>query len=64
MCIILLFNFQGALISPTHEEYDVLLERLSERISEAQGETIYVIGTGGKITVAWDISRVILCIHL
>ena len=43
-----MFLLQLALISPTHEEYDLLIERLKERIEEGQGETIYEIGTGGK----------------
>lgn len=38
-----------ALVSPTNEEYDMLIDRLKERIMENQGETIYEIGVGGKI---------------
>lgn len=33
-----------ALVSPNEEEYDILLDRLKERLT--QGETIYEIGTG------------------
>ncbi len=41
---------QMALVSPTAAEFDVLLGRLRERVEESQGETIYIIGTGGRKT--------------
>ena len=37
-----------ALVSPSNDEYDYLLDRLRERIVENQGETIFEMGTGGK----------------
>ena len=43
-----LIIFQTALVSPSNEEYEILLDQLRERISENQGETIYIIGTGGN----------------
>ena len=39
---------QTSLISPSHEEYEVLIERLKDRVEDNNGETIYEIGTGGK----------------
>ena len=39
---------QTALVSPTEEEYDQLLQRLQIRIDENQGETIFIVGVGGK----------------
>ncbi|XP_064641825.1 GTP-binding protein 1-like [Lineus longissimus] len=35
-----------AFVSPTTEEYDILLEQLRERVKEGQGETIYELGVG------------------
>ncbi|XP_052788264.1 GTP-binding protein 1-like [Mya arenaria] len=35
-----------ALVSPTNEEYEYILETLKERVEEGQGETIYELGTG------------------
>ncbi|XP_078713212.1 GTP-binding protein 1 isoform X1 [Lampetra fluviatilis] len=35
-----------ALVSPDTEQYERLLQQLRERLSEGQGETIYVIGQG------------------
>lgn len=34
------------MVSPTSEQYDSLLQQMSERIDEGCGETIYVIGQG------------------
>ncbi len=35
-------------MSPDNDEYELLLEDLQDRVVEHQGETIYVVGTGGK----------------
>ncbi|XP_012934958.1 GTP-binding protein 1 [Aplysia californica] len=35
-----------ALVSPNNEEFDLLLEDVTSRLMESQGETIYEIGTG------------------
>lgn len=37
---------KNALISPSEQEYDLLLENLKKLIDECRGETIYEIGTG------------------
>ena len=34
-------------MSPTSEEYDMLLDRLRTRMEDSHEETIYVVGTGG-----------------
>ncbi|KAK3090341.1 hypothetical protein FSP39_011042 [Pinctada imbricata] len=34
------------LVSPSSEEYEIILETIKERIDEGQGETIYEVGTG------------------
>lgn len=39
-------SLKTALVSPSSEEFEVLLETIQERIIEGQGETIYEIGTG------------------
>ncbi|XP_066040230.1 GTP-binding protein 1 isoform X2 [Chamaea fasciata] len=38
------------MVSPTSEQYDSLLQQMSERIDEGCGETIYVIGQGSDGT--------------
>ena len=38
-----------SLISPNHEEYEYICDLIKDRIEEGQGETIYEIGTGGKV---------------
>lgn len=43
--------FQGHLISPNNEEYDIIVDMIKERLDEGQGETIYEVGTGGEKTV-------------
>ena len=35
-------------MSPSNDEYDLLLERLRERMMSTNRETIYEIGTGGE----------------
>ena len=42
------FSLQHVLVSPNTEEYEMLLDDLKDRVMEHQGETIYVVGTGGK----------------
>lgn len=37
-----------ALISPTDEQFDILLHKLKERLDEGHGETIYEVGIGGE----------------
>ena len=39
--------FQSALVSPTSEQYDLLIETIQQRVEDAQGETIYEVGCGG-----------------
>ena len=39
---------QVALISPTDEQFDLLLRKLKERLDEGHGETIYEVGVGGE----------------
>ncbi|XP_033735924.1 GTP-binding protein 1-like [Pecten maximus] len=39
-------SLKTVLVSPTSEEFEVLMETIQERIIEGQGETIYEIGTG------------------
>lgn len=39
-------NHKNALVSPSDEEYETLLDRLRERLNESQAETIYSIGHG------------------
>lgn len=39
-------NHKNALVSPSDEEYETLLSRLRERLTENQAETIYTIGCG------------------
>ncbi len=41
-------SFQDVLVSPNNEEYELLLDDLKDRVMEHQGETIYVVGTGGR----------------
>lgn len=38
--------FQTALVSPTSEQFDLLLRQLRERLDDGRGETIYEIGIG------------------
>ena len=40
---------QVSLLSPSDEQFDVLLQKLMERLEEGQGETIYEIGVGGEL---------------
>ena len=40
-----------ALVSPSHEEFDLLVEDITARLNESQGECIYEIGTAGKETI-------------
>lgn len=51
MNVVLDFCLQTGLISPSNEEYDLLLERLKSRMEENHEETIYVIGIGGKVVI-------------
>ena len=37
-------------MSPTASEFEKLQSQMKARMSEGQGETIYEIGTGGKVT--------------
>ena len=47
--MIVIFGFiQMALISPTDEQFDILLHKLKERLDEGHGETIYEVGVGGE----------------
>lgn len=39
-------TMKTALVSPTSEEYDYILETIKEQVEEGQGETIYELGTG------------------
>ncbi|KAK3602396.1 hypothetical protein CHS0354_030117 [Potamilus streckersoni] len=39
-------NSKTALVSPTSEEYEMLLDTIKDWVEEGQGETIYEIGTG------------------
>lgn len=39
-------NSKTALVSPTNDEYEYILETIKETVEEGQGETIYEIGTG------------------
>ncbi|XP_060063349.1 GTP-binding protein 1-like [Ylistrum balloti] len=39
-------SLKTVLVSPSSEEFDILMETIQERIIEGQGETIYEIGTG------------------
>lgn len=39
-------NSKTALVSPTNDEYEYILDTIKERVEEGQGETIYEIGTG------------------
>lgn len=39
-------TMKTALVSPSSEEYEYLLETIKERVEEGQGETIYEVGTG------------------
>lgn len=43
--------FQTALVSPTNDEYEFIVESIKERVEEGQGETIYEVGTGGEFRV-------------
>ena len=47
------FYLQHILVSPNNEEYEMLLDDLKDRVMEHQGETIYVVGTGGKIIIQY-----------
>ena len=44
---------QHILVSPNNEEYEMLLDDLKDRVMEHQGETIYVVGTGGTILIQY-----------
>ena len=47
--VVVIFGFiQIALISPTDEQFDILLHKLKERLDEGHGETIYEVGVGGE----------------
>ena len=47
--VLVIFGFiQMALISPTDEQFDILLHKLKERLDEGHGETIYEVGVGGE----------------
>lgn len=37
---------KNVLVSPTEEQYDLLRQRVEERISDSRGETIFEIGIG------------------
>lgn len=39
-------TMKTALVSPTSEEYEYILESIKEQVEEGQGETIYEVGTG------------------
>lgn len=41
-----LFFFQMALVSPTEEQFDLLQQRLRQRLDEGRGETIFDVGVG------------------
>lgn len=47
----ILFVYQTALVSPSHEEYDLLVDNMRLLIEDGQGETIFEVGTGGKHVV-------------
>ncbi len=40
------FNFQMALVSPTEEQFDLLQKKITQRLEEGRGETIFDIGVG------------------
>jgi hypothetical protein len=46
--IYMIFVLQTCLISPTNEEYDMLVDHLRMRMEDNHEETIYVVGTGGE----------------
>ena len=46
---IIIMIFQTALVSPSNEEYEYIMEIIKERVEEGQGETIYEVGVGGEI---------------
>ena len=48
ICSTFVSQFQTALVSPTNDEYEYILETIKETVEEGQGETIYEIGTGGE----------------
>lgn len=39
-------SHKKALVSPSDEEFEILLRQLKDRLEESQAETIYIIGTG------------------
>lgn len=47
ICTYMSYVFQTALVSPTNDEYEFILETIKEQVEEGQGETIYEVGTGG-----------------
>lgn len=47
--------FQTALVSPTNDEYEFIVESIKERVEEGQGETIYEVGTGGEFHVQYSL---------
>ena len=50
-------------MSPNTEEYEMLLDDLKDRVMEHQGETIYVVGTGGKVLTEYSNKKVLLRDH-
>lgn len=46
-------------MSPSSEEFDLLQEDVRTRIMDTQGETIYEVGTGGKLCafLGWQLLR-------
>ena len=44
------FFFQDVLVSPSEDQYELLLQKLKDRVQDGGSETIFDIGTsGGKI---------------
>lgn len=39
---------QHALVSPSSEQYEILMETIKHRVEDTQGETIYEVGMGGR----------------
>ena len=53
-----------SLLSPSDEQFDVLLQKLMERLEEGQGETIYEIGVGGELEKKSSYLFIICCLKI
>lgn len=49
----LLVLLQSVMVSPSDDEFDLLMRQLRIRIAENQGECVYTIGESGKVPITF-----------